>query len=146
MSEQSLTIRLFGNSPQMRIIDFLLEFPINEFTTDEMIKNIGMSKTTLYKGLDNLISQNMIKTTKQGKGLIISIDMENPFVQTIKTGVSIASGQIAEKELKNEKFLMNIKQNMKTLESLQIRKSLLQNELKVTRATLKTMPLVKVNS
>ncbi len=146
MSEQSLVIRLFGNSTQMRIVDFLLEFPINEFTTNEMIENIGMSKTTLYKGLDNLISQSMIKTTKRGKGLIISIDMDNPFIQTIKTAVSIASGQIAEKQLKNEKFLMHIKQSLKTLESLQTRKALLQSELKVTKATLKTMPIMKTKS
>jgi hypothetical protein len=143
MMEESLVLRIYGNSPQMRIIDFLMEFPTNEFTSGEIIENVKMSKTTLYKCLDDLSAQGMIKLAKaKGKAIACAIDMKNPIIQTIKAGVGIASGEIADKQLDNERFLSKIRATAKNRESLMTRKKLLREELHLTNESLKTMPLV----
>jgi len=141
--KESLVLRIYGNSPQMRIIDFLMEFPTNEFTSGEIIENIKMSKTTLYKCLDDLSVQGMIRLSKaKGKAIVCGIDMKNPIIQTIKAGVGIASGEIADKQLTNERFLSGIRASEKNRESLMTRKKLLRKELNLTNESLKTMPLL----
>ncbi|PIN82305.1 MAG: hypothetical protein COV65_07095 [Nitrosopumilales archaeon CG11_big_fil_rev_8_21_14_0_20_33_24] len=143
MMEKSLVLRVYGNSPQMRIIDFLMEFPTNEFTSGEIIENVKMSKTTLYKCLDDLSAQGMIRLSKaKGKAIACAIDMKNPIIQTIKTGVDIASGEIADKQLTNERFLSGIRASAKNRESLMARKKLLREELNLTNESLKTMTLL----
>ena len=141
--EKFLVFCVYGNSPQMRIIDFLMEFPANEFTSGEIIENVKMSKTTLYKCLDDLSAQGMIRLSKaKGKAIACAIDMKNPIIQTIKTGVSIASGEIADKQLTNERFLSRIRASEKNRESLMARKKLLRKELNLTNESLKTMLLL----
>ncbi len=141
--EESLVLRIYGNSPQMRIIDFLMEFPTNEFTSGEIIENVKMSKTTLYKCIDDLSTQGMIRLSKsKGKAIVCGIDMKNPIIQTIKAGVGITSGEIADKQLTNEKFLSRIRASEKNRESLMTRKKLLRKELNLTNESLKTMPLL----
>lgn len=141
--EESLVLRIYGNSPQMRIIDFLMEFPTNEFTSGEIIENVKMSKTTLYKCIDDLSAQGMIRLSKsKGKAITCVIDMKNPIIQTIKAGVGITSGEIADKQLTNERFLSRIRASEKNRESLMTRKKLLRKELNLTNESLKTMPLL----
>ncbi len=49
MSESSsLLLRAYGRSPQMRILDYLMDFPKNDFTQKEILEALGMSKTTFY--------------------------------------------------------------------------------------------------
>ncbi|MCI4433281.1 MAG: hypothetical protein JHC41_06775 [Nitrosopumilus sp.] len=138
--EDSLIIHIYGNSPQMRIIDFLMEFPTTEFTSAEIIENIKMSKTTLYKCLDDLSAQGMIRLSKtKGKAIVCMIDMKNPIIQTIKTGVGIASGEIADKQLTYERLLSKIRSSANNRKSLLVRKKLLREELNLTNESLKTM-------
>lgn len=58
-------IKIFGASPQMRIIDFFLEFPTNQFTTNEIVENVCMSKITATKYVEVLNQQEFVKTTKK---------------------------------------------------------------------------------
>mgnify|MGYP001564515358 FL=1 len=85
----------------------------------------------------------MIRLSKaKGKAIVCGIDMKNPIIQTIKAGVGIASGEIADKQLTNERFLSRIRASEKNRESLMTRKKLLRKELNLTNESLKTMPLL----
>ena len=99
-----------------------------------------MSKTTLYKCLDDLSAQGMIRLSKtKGKAIVCMIDMKNPIIQTIKTGVGIASGEIADKQLTYERLLSKIRSSANNRKSLLVRKKLLREELNLTNESLKTM-------
>ena len=54
MDSGPLIATVFGYSPQMRILNYLLDFPTNDFTKKEMIQALGMSKQTFYKYFDGL--------------------------------------------------------------------------------------------
>ncbi|QLH07139.1 winged helix-turn-helix domain-containing protein [Nitrosopumilus ureiphilus] len=141
MSEDSIIIQVFGASPQMRIVDFFLEFPTNEFTINEIVENVGMSKTTATKYVEALNQQELIKTTKKiGKTQPYTINMKNPVIQMIKNAVGIMSDKVADNQLSDEKLLMKIRKSAVTSESLMSRKKLLQTELKYTNEHLKTIP------
>lgn len=101
MSESSsLLLRAYGSSPQMRILDYLLDFPKNDFTQKEIIGALGMSKTTFYKYFDDLVEFGMIRVNRKiAKAKLYSINLSNPVIQNMRKSVSIISEKIAEKSL-----------------------------------------------
>lgn len=96
----SLLLRAYGNAPQMKILDYLMEFPRNDFTQKEIIEALGMSKTTFYKYFDDLLEFGMIKITRRiAKSKLYSINLSSPIVQSMKKNVDYISEKIAAKSL-----------------------------------------------
>lgn len=96
----SLLLRAYGSSPQMKIIDYLMDFPTNDFTQKEIIEALGMSKTTFYKYFDNLVEFGMIRVNRKiANSKLYSINLKNPLVQSIKKNVDYLSEKIAEDSL-----------------------------------------------
>lgn len=96
----SLLLRAYGSSPQMRIVDYLMDFPTNDFTQKEIIEALGMSKTTFYKYFDNLVEFGMIRVNRKiAKSKLYSINLKNPLVQSIKKNVDYLSEKIADESL-----------------------------------------------
>jgi len=101
MSESSsLLLRAYGSSPQMKILDYLMDFPKNDFTQKEIIGALGMSKTTFYKYFDNLIEFGMIRVNRKiANAKLYSINMESPVVQSMRKNVDYISEKIADESL-----------------------------------------------
>ena len=99
MREGPLIATVFGYSPQMRILNYLLDFPTSDFTKKEIIQALGMSKQTFYKYFDNLKETGMIKVSRAiGKAKLYKIDKANPMIKTITEFERKLSMQIAEQE------------------------------------------------
>lgn len=99
MQNESLIATVFGYSPQMKILNYLLDFPTNDFTKKEIIQALGMSKQTFYKYFDNLEETGMVKVSRAiGKAKLYKIDRSNPMIKTITEFERKLSIQIAEQE------------------------------------------------
>jgi len=101
MSEAgSLLLRAYGNSPQMKILDYLMDFPKNDFTQKEIIEALGMSKTTFYKYFDNLVDFGMIRVNRKiANAKLYSINVKSPVVQSMRKNVDYISEKIADESL-----------------------------------------------
>ncbi len=88
----------------MRILNYLLDFPTNDFTKKEIIQALGMSKQTFYKYFGNIEESGMIKVNKSiGKAKLCKIDRSNPMIKTITEFERKLSMQIADHEEKKTK-------------------------------------------
>jgi len=95
-----LLLRAYGSSPQMKIIDYLMDFPKNDFTQKEIIEALGMSKTTFYKYFDNLVEFDMIRVNRKiANARLYSINMDSPVIQNMKKNVDYLSEKIADESL-----------------------------------------------
>ncbi|MGI0088409.1 MAG: winged helix-turn-helix domain-containing protein [Nitrosotalea sp.] len=95
----SLLLRAYGSSPQMKIIDYLMDYPKNDFTQKEIIESLGMSKTTFYKYFNNLVEFGMVKVNRKiANAKLYSINTGSPVVQNIRKNVDYISEKIAELE------------------------------------------------
>ena len=99
METQSVITEVLGYSPRIRILDYLLDFPINDFTKKEIIEALGMSKQTFYKYFDSLEKYGMIKVSRTiGKAKLYQIDSKSELVKSIIDLEKKMSLQIAEQE------------------------------------------------
>ena len=64
MEEKSLFIEFMGDSPVIRILDYLLTERDLDFSITDMAKNAGIGRTTLYRIWDSLIKNNIIVPTR----------------------------------------------------------------------------------
>ena len=102
VGEDSLLIRALGNSPKLRILDYLLNYKLNDFTKKEIVEALGMSKLTFYKYFKDLEELGLVTATRKiGRATLYKANIENPMVKMMieyetKLSLQIA-GQEAEK-------------------------------------------------
>jgi DNA-binding transcriptional ArsR family regulator len=105
----SLLIKAFGNSPKLRILDYLLDYKLNDFTKKEIIEALGMSKITFYKYFKDLEDLGLvIPSRKIGRATLYRINLENPMVKLLIEYEMQLSLQIAEREAQKMKKIMEV--------------------------------------
>lgn len=97
--EQSLLIRALGDSPKLRILDYLLDFKLNDFTKKEIVEALGMSKQTFYKYFKDLEELGLVTASRKiGRATLYKINLENPIVKMLIEYEAQLSMKIAEQE------------------------------------------------
>lgn len=74
----SLFIKAFGNYPMMRVLDFLLENRIFDYSKSEIAENSGISRTTLDGLWEKLLKEGIIKKTREiGRAVMYRFNPES---------------------------------------------------------------------
>ncbi len=134
---------LFGDSPRMIIMEFFMQFPKDMFTVPELVEGIGMSRTTAFREIKQLLQDGMImETDKIGKSPTYMNNLKNPVVKTMQRINSYKSKQVAISQLKNLKLHQYTKKLMIVMDrnDLKLKHEMLENELKSVKQTLKEIP------
>lgn len=84
MENKSLFIEYMGDSPQIRILDFLLTERNIDFNITDMAKNAGIGRATLYRIWKDLIKNKIIiKTREIGNSKLYRLNDSNKFIKKI---------------------------------------------------------------
>jgi len=99
MGYRSLLARALGDSPKLKIVDYLLDYKLNDFTKKEIVEALGMSKLTFYKYFKDLVELGLVTPSRKiGRATLYKINLENPIVKMIIDCETKLSLQIAEQE------------------------------------------------
>lgn len=84
MLQKSLFVEFFGDYPFIRVLDFLLENEIFDYSKKEICKHTGVSWNTLETFWDKMEEKKVVvKSRKIGKSYLFKINLENPVVQKL---------------------------------------------------------------
>jgi DNA-binding transcriptional ArsR family regulator len=98
---KSFLIKILGDSPKLRIIDFFMDNPFFDFTKKEIIEALGMSKRTFYKYFADIEEYGIVKVSRKiGNAKLYKINLEHPLVKMLMEYEIQLSLQIAEQEKK----------------------------------------------
>ena len=64
-NEKSLFQEVVGSSPNVKVIEYFLEWRGFDITMTDINRGSGVSRTTLYKVLENLTSKGIIENTRK---------------------------------------------------------------------------------
>jgi DNA-binding transcriptional ArsR family regulator len=99
MGYRPLLARALGDSPKLRIVDYLLDYKLNDFTKKEIVEALGMSKLTFYKYFKDLVELGLVTPSRKiGRATLYKINLENPIVKMLIDCETKLSLQIAEQE------------------------------------------------
>lgn len=84
--EESVFLKVFGRSPQMRLMDFFLDNPKHDFTRDEIMKAIGMAKRTLYEALPVIEKEGVVIVSRKiGRAELFQLNKDSPIVKHFRS-------------------------------------------------------------
>lgn len=99
----SLLLKALGYSPKLRIIDIFLTNPYFDFSREELVKELGMSKQTLYKNFKDLEELGIVKVSRKiGRAVMYRLNREHPLVRMFNEMVKEISLQVAKQELEKQ--------------------------------------------
>ncbi|MDG6943354.1 MAG: hypothetical protein JRM94_04695 [Nitrososphaerota archaeon] len=88
----TLMLRYLGASPTLRIIDFFLDNPVSDYSKNEVVRNLEMSRVTFFKYWKELEKSGAVKQTRQiGRATMYKLDRTSDVVkQLIKLDMTLA--------------------------------------------------------
>ncbi|MBS3132808.1 winged helix-turn-helix transcriptional regulator [Candidatus Woesearchaeota archaeon] len=105
--EGSVLLQLFGDSPKLRLLNVFLENSYFDFTREELVKELGMSKLTVYKYVKQMLNFGIIKVSRKiGKAVLYRLDRKNPDVSLIEDFLKQFSLNVADKELRKKRIIV----------------------------------------
>ena len=107
-SDQSLLLEFFGDTPNMRMIDFLLENRLQDFTKTEIAKGARISWATLFNYWGELEKHRIVKLTRVvGRARLYQLNEKEPVVEQLKNMEMLLIKQAADAE--EDKITMKVK-------------------------------------
>ena len=83
--DKSVLIEYLGDTPILRIIDFLIENRLFDYSKKQIIDETGLAKATFYKYWDRLLDLGIVKVTRSfGKTKLYKINEQHPVVKEMK--------------------------------------------------------------
>ena len=83
-TKKSLFIGLFGDSPTIKVLDYLLTERELDFSISDMARNAGIGRATLYRIWEQLIQNRIIIPTRTiGKSKLHKLNVNNPKIKKL---------------------------------------------------------------
>ena len=84
MEGKSLFIEFMGDSPTIKVLDYLLIERELDFSITDMAENAGIGRATLYRIWDNLIKNKIIVHTREiGRAKLYKLNIENQKIKKL---------------------------------------------------------------
>jgi len=110
MEEKTILVEMFGESPVIKIIDFFIDNPLFDYSKEDLIKNIGISKVTFYKYFALLEENGIVnETRKVGKAKLYKLDEKNEAVKKMKELVWILGIRAMQKAVDESRMKVQVK-------------------------------------
>ena len=90
--DETLLLRYLGSSPMLRIIDFLLDNPLSDYSKNEIASNLAMSRATFFKYWRELEKSGAVRSTRKiGRATMYKLDTSNEVIkQLIKLDMTLS--------------------------------------------------------
>ena len=84
MADKSLFAGFMGDSPMMKILDYLITERELDFSITDMAENAGIGRATLYRVWDDLIKNKIIIHTRDiGKAKLFKLNTANTKIKKL---------------------------------------------------------------
>ena len=105
---KSLFLEQFGDTSQLRVLDFLIDNHMFDFPLTEIARESNVSYNSLKLFFPNLISSGVVyKTRRIGKSDYYKLNLKNPFVKNLIKLDWILTKRNVLPEVENEAELIN---------------------------------------
>lgn len=85
-------MKYLGASPTLRIVDFFLDNPLSDYSKNEVVRDLEMSRVTFFKYWKELEKSGAVKATRQiGRATMYKLDRTSDVVkQLVKLDMTLS--------------------------------------------------------
>ena len=107
MEPESLFLKSYGDSPMLRVLDFLIVFSEFDYSMKDIAKNAKIGYTTLKLLWKTLVDRKIvIQTRTVGKAKMYKLNQENPEVKEFIKLFWLVIERETDRLLKKEKVIV----------------------------------------
>lgn len=107
MTDKTSFAIIFGESPVIKVIDFLIDNQEFDYSLTDIAKGAEIGWTTLHQFWPRLVKLGIVKKTRRiGRAELYKINLENSSVKKLIELDIIISKQIIKKELEKQKIVV----------------------------------------
>jgi len=82
--QKSLFLEVFGDSPEIKVLDFLIENRTFDYSMTEVAEHAGIARITISKFWNDLVKQRIVvKTREIGRATMYRFNSENPICKKL---------------------------------------------------------------
>ena len=82
--ERSIFVEYFGSSPLIKVLDFLIEGRMFDYSMTEIARKSGVGWSSFTRVWKNLIEKNIVMQTRViGNAKLFKLNAENPWVKEL---------------------------------------------------------------
>lgn len=108
MEEKSIFLQVFGDSPKLRIIDFLVVHSEFDYAMKEIALKSGVGYSTLRLFWNDLLKNNIVKFTRTlGKAKLYRLNRNNPVVTAFEKMYWKTTDKIIEQRHTKKEIIVN---------------------------------------
>ena len=108
MQETTVFRETLGDTPVIRVLDFLIEGRGLDYSLSDIAENSSIGWTTLHRIWDNLIKNGMVKPTREiGRAKLFKLNQENSAVKELIKFYDALLYQHTEKHI-SKKVIVNV--------------------------------------
>ena len=110
MEGRSILIETFGDSPRMRVLDFVLNFESFDYPKSHVARVADVSRTTLDPIWDELVEEGIVvKTRTVGRAEMYELNVEHPTVCILRELALRLASRYADEEEERIKQRITVK-------------------------------------
>ncbi len=97
-----MLVDIFGDYPQVRVLDFLIENRVFDYSLSDIARGSNVARPTLYEMVDGLMEVGIIEEPrKSGNARMFRLKKESPVVQFLTKFDLELSKKMVAKELEH---------------------------------------------
>lgn len=106
---KSFFLMQFGDTPQLRVLDFLIGYHFFDFPLTEIARGSNISYNSLKIFFDDWIKKEVIvKTRRIGKSDYFKLNIENPFIKDlIRLDWTLTKKEVLSEPIKSKVKILN---------------------------------------
>lgn len=110
LMKDTVFLKVFGDSPINRVLLFMLENHIFDYSKTNIAKYSGVSRVTLNTFFDKLVKIGAVKKTRNvGRATLYQMNLKSPIVKEFAKLNYIVCNEAAEKIIEKEKIAIKAK-------------------------------------
>lgn len=83
-NEQSFFVKVFGDYPLIRVLDFLLTYREFDYSLTEIAKNANVGWSTIHQFFGDLVKLGVVRETRQvGRAKLYKLNEKNSIAQQL---------------------------------------------------------------
>ena len=103
MEDKTSFIEVFGSSPLIRVLDFLMTYREFDYSLSDIAKESGVGWNTLHSFFFRLVEKGIVKETRQvGRAKLYKLNTESPIAKNLIEINKLVTSEAVDEELKRQ--------------------------------------------
>ena len=105
MKDQTAFVEIFGSSPLIRVLDFLITYREFDYSLSDIAKESGVGWNTLHSFFFRLAEKGIVRETRQvGRAKLYKLNTDSPVVKKLIEINNLVTSKAVDEELKKQEI------------------------------------------